>query len=349
MADGSDRSDGSGGWTAAVRDAATGAGAEDRAKLADGLRRWLATRGVRAEVSVRGRATVGLSQETWFLDVLPEGERERVAAVLRLPTPASGSGSIATQRAALQAVLASDVPAPAPLWFDDSEHNPFGRPFVVMERLTGEAPVGWHELPEPRRTALAEAAIDALVHLHAIDLAATPLARARPSPTVDLDGLTYLFGRFEPLPAVLAAALVWLQRGRPPHGKEQVIAHGDFRMGNMLVDGRRISGVLDWEMAAPGERLLDLCWCFVPVFELPGVDEQALVRRYEQRAGVSVDPDAWKWHRVLAFTRLAYYALAGARSFDTGRSRDLRLAALRLQLPVTLDRLAATLAGEAVE
>jgi hypothetical protein len=51
---------------------------------------------------------------------------------------------------------------------------------------------------------------------------------------------------------------------------------------------------------------------------------------------------------VLGYVRLAYYALAGTRAFDSGRSDDLRLAALRLQLPVHLDRLAATLAGEAV-
>jgi hypothetical protein len=51
---------------------------------------------------------------------------------------------------------------------------------------------------------------------------------------------------------------------------------------------------------------------------------------------------------VLAYVRLAFYALSGAVAFETRRSEDLRLAALRLQLPVYLDRLAATLAGEAV-
>ena len=61
-----------------------------------------------------------------------------------------------------------------------------------------------------------------------------------------------------------------------------------------------------------------------------------------------VDPERFRWHRVLGYVRLAYYALSGTRAFDGGHSSDLRLAALRLQLPVHLDRLAATLAGEAV-
>jgi hypothetical protein len=51
---------------------------------------------------------------------------------------------------------------------------------------------------------------------------------------------------------------------------------------------------------------------------------------------------------VLAYARLVYYALAGTRTFDAGRSDDLRIAALRLQLPITLDRLAAALSGDAI-
>jgi aminoglycoside phosphotransferase (APT) family kinase protein len=321
--------------------------AEASAEIAAALARWLRAQGLRADVVAQGRATVGLSQETWFVEVVVDGAASR--AVLRLPTQASGSGSILTQRAALQAVAGSGVPAPGVLWFDDREDNPFGRPFLVMERLPGEAPVGWHELPEPRRTTLAQAAIDALVQLHSIDIAATPLAGAKPSLTVDLEALMRLFSRLAPLPTVVRAALWWLPRHRPSGAGRKAIVHGDFRMGNLLVDGSRISGVLDWEMAAPGDPLVDLSWCFIPVFKLPEVDEPALLRRYAQGAGASFDPDAWHWHRVLSFTRLAYYALAGARSFDAGRSQDLRLAALRLQLPVTLDRLAATLAGDPVE
>ncbi len=48
------------------------------------------------------------------------------------------------------------------------------------------------------------------------------------------------------------------------------------------------------------------------------------------------------------YVRLAYYALSGLHAFDRARSNDFRLAALRLQLPVHLDRLAATLAGEPI-
>jgi aminoglycoside phosphotransferase (APT) family kinase protein len=323
---------------------AEGIGAD--AGVAERLRSYLHGRRVDAEVRLLGRATVGLSQETWFLELAGDGPSRSV--VLRLPTPASGSAAIVTQRAALQAVAGSPVPAPAPLWFDDASENPFGRPFVVMERLPGVVPVGWHEVADSQRRGLAEQAVDALAALHAIDVTQTPLAGAQPSRTVALEGLLGLFVRLEPLPLVLTAALAWLRQARPAASGAPVIVHGDYRMGNLLVEDGRLTGVLDWEMTAPGDRLADLTWCFIPVFELAGIDEEAMVARYAEQAGCTVDPAAWHWFRVLGFARLAYYALAGARVFDLGRSDDLRMAALRLQLPVTLDRLAASLAGEPV-
>ena len=307
-----------------------------------GLAEWLRGRGVGATVEVLGRATVGLSQETWFVRVTTAtGD---VEAVLRLPTPASGTRAIVTQRTALQAVAGTGVPAPELLWFDDGDQTPFSRPFIVMTRVAGTVPVGWHEVPEPTRTRLAEQAIDALAALHDLD----PYPLGEPvTPGSDLERLGRRLDRVGPLPPVLTGAIAWLAHRIPDPPVRPAIVHGDFRMGNLVVDGDRLTGVLDWEMAAPGDPLSDLGWCFIPVWETAGVDEQALVRRYAERTG-GVDPERLHWHRVLGYLRLAYYALAGARAFDGGRSDDFRLAALRLQLPVTLDRLAATLAGDPV-
>jgi aminoglycoside phosphotransferase (APT) family kinase protein len=315
------------------------------AVLAEQLRAWLGTRGVDANVRVTGRATVGLSQETWFVALDIDGEESE--AVLRLPTRASGTQAILGQRLALEAVAGTAVPAPELLWFDDGADNPFERPVLVMRRVPGSVPVGWHSVPEPQRSRLAEQAVDALAALHAVDPSPlSPLVGPdRLAPTT-LEWYSRFLSRFAPLPAVLRTGLWWLERHRPAVPPALALVHGDFRMGNLAVEGDRITGVLDWEMAAPGDPLADLTWCFIPVWEPPGVDEEALVARYERASGAAVDRERLRWQRVLGFVRLAYYALSGTVAFDTGRSGDLRLAALRLQLPVHLDRLAATLAGE---
>ena len=314
--------------------------------MATGMRDWLGDRGVRATVDVSDRATVGLSQETWFIRVdTGTGERE---AVLRLPTLASGPQAILTQRAALEAV-AGALPAPAVLWYDDTTENPFKCPFLVMERIRGQVPVGWREIDEPVRTEVAQDAVDVLASLHRTDpgaIGSSPGRSAeRPS---DLDWYRQRLERFVPIPAVLEGALWWLGRHRPPPPEHEVLTHGDYRMGNMVIDGDRIRGVLDWEMASVGDPLADLAWCFIPVWEPSLVAEDELVQRYGERMCAPVDTERLHWHRVLGYVRLAYYALSGLHAFDRARSNDFRLAALRLQLPVHLDRLAATLAGEPI-
>lgn len=319
----------------------------DAREVGEALEAWLRERGHPATVNVVGRATVGLSQETWLVDVV--GEARPVAAVLRLPTPASGARAILTQRAVLQAVASRGILAPRLLWHDDGHENRFGRPFLVMERVAGTVPAGWSDLPEPSRTALAEQAIDVLVALHAIDPGTLATSGELASGSADFEWYQARLKRFEPLPPVLRGALWWLERHRPPRGAgHRTLVHGDYRMGNFVVDDGRLQGVLDWEMASIGDPLADLAWCFIPVWEIAGVDEAAMVRRYAEGTGAPVDADRLHWHRVLAYVRLAYYAVSGTAAFDRGRSDDLRLAALRLQLPVHLDRLAATLSGRPV-
>ena len=318
------------------------AAADVAAKLTD----WLAVEGIEARVDIVDRAVGGLSQETWLGTVTLQGRETDV--VVRLPTPASGVRAILNQRAALQSVAGRGVRAPQLLWFDDSAENSFASPFIVMERATGTVPVGWHAIEEPRRSALARQAIETLAALHSIDVAATLLGSHQPSPLMDLDGLDRLFGRLEPLPTIVRAAGWWLRLHAPPGEPATALVHGDYRMGNMVVHGDEITGVLDWEMAAPGDPLADLAWCFIAVWEPSLVDEAAMVALYESTCARPVDLERLHWHRCLAFYRLSYYALAGSRAFGAGRSDDFRLAALGLQLPVHLDRLAAAMAGDPV-
>jgi aminoglycoside phosphotransferase (APT) family kinase protein len=310
------------------------------------LETWLRDRGVAATVTVDGRATGGLSQETWFVRVATEAGESQ--AVLRLPTPASGARAILVQRAALDSV-SGRVPAPALLWSDDGEENPFGRPFIVMSRVAGEVPVEWGELEGPARLRLAEEAMDVLADLH--EVGGEPLRAARAGerePGAELEFYARRLAHFEPLPPVLRAGLWWLRRHVPPSAGRATLVHGDFRMGNMVVGEGRVRAVLDWEMAGFGDPFADLAWCFIPIWAPAGLDEAALVDRYLERSGAPADPERLLWFRVLGYARLAYYALSGSTAFAEGRSDDLRLAALRLQLPVHLDRLAATLAGEEV-
>jgi aminoglycoside phosphotransferase (APT) family kinase protein len=78
----------------------------------------------------------------------------------------------------------------------------------------------------------------------------------------------YLDSKVEDCPAMdhLAA---WLARQSPP-ADEEAIAHGDFRLGNMVLHPvePRIVAVLDWELATLGHPLADLAYSCL-VYHLP--------------------------------------------------------------------------------
>jgi aminoglycoside phosphotransferase (APT) family kinase protein len=54
---------------------------------------------------------------------------------------------------------------------------------------------------------------------------------------------------------VLGAAI---DRGESAEILQTTIVHGDFHHGNVLVDGDEVTGVLDWDLAGPGDWRFDL-------------------------------------------------------------------------------------------
>src|SRR5258706_76793 len=61
-------------------------------------------------------------------------------------------------------------------------------------------------------------------------------------------------------PPVLEWGLRALEYAPPP--VSPVLVHGDFRIGNVLVEAGRLTGVLDWEFARWSDPHEDLGWVF---------------------------------------------------------------------------------------
>lgn len=63
------------------------------------------------------------------------------------------------------------------------------------------------------------------------------------------------------------------------------LVHGDFHLGNMLSDGSRVTGIVDWEMAMYGDFMFDLAGLHVwtPQLDFPGK-----VRREWQTQGTDI-------------------------------------------------------------
>jgi aminoglycoside phosphotransferase (APT) family kinase protein len=188
-----------------------------------------------------------------------------------------------------------------------------GTPYRTADELAG--------LGAQRTRVIADALVDTLVDLHAVDPATVGLGDfGRPegflerqlrrwkkqldaSRSRDLPGIEELHDR-------LAAAV-------PVSGKPSII-HGDYRLDNVLVDGTdEISAVLDWEMSTLGDPLTDLA-LLVAYAErdkvslqfvsnassapgYPATDE--VVARYAERSGRDVSQ--LNWYVSFAFFKLA--------------------------------------------
>ena len=237
------------------------------------------------------------------------------------------------------AVAAQGYPAPrAPL--ASADPGPLGGAFVVMERLPGRP------LLETRRVGIASRLADWQARLHA--LAAEPVLAAAESAGLDRSTLTFE-GYLDQLDARirrhgldgLRQAMAWLRDHRPATARA-VVCHGDFHPQNLLAEGARITGILDWPNTVVADPAFDiastrLILACVPL-ELMGTPAPlrpviALARRvllgaylYRWRRLGLPDAERLAYHEAAASMRLLVRA-AEARSGRTGEAAPGRLEA----------------------
>lgn len=231
----------------------------------------------------------------------------------------------------LTAIASRGVRAPRALALD-AHGAVVGAPSIVLERMPGTAAVVPFLQPaDPavsRAITLDLAGVAAA--LHAIDpmaVAGWGAASGRACAGAQLAHWRGVFDahRLEPQPA-LESLFGWLEE-RLPDPPRIGIVHGDMRPGNFLYADGRVTALLDWEMAHPGDPVEDIAWIFRPLWS-PGafVPIEAFVAAYEAAGGDAVPPARLLYWRVFAEVKFACISLTAAHSFATGRTANLRLA-----------------------
>lgn len=247
-------------------------------------------------------------------------------------------GLLETDRAAEHAVLAAlagtDVPAPQVRWLD-ATGDALGRPSLVMVRAPGECDyfVLNGPRPLPERVELARRFCALLATVHGADWRGSGLGAtlADPGPaaaTVALDGWEAVLRRdqLEPYPE-LELASRWL-RANAPTSPRTTLVHGDFKPGNVLLEGTELVALLDWELAHLGDPHEDLGWITQPLRArehlIDGAwEREDLLRHYEALTGTTVDRTAVAWWNVLACYKTAVMQCSGLRSYVEGRCDEL--------------------------
>jgi len=266
------------------------------------------------------------------------------------------------QFAALAAFSGSPAPVPRAYWYSE-DHEWFGAPFFICEKVAGEAPLPWvaegsEAFPAPTRDALAEQFVAALAAIHRFEWRGSALEKLGPAvdersaalEQISFWGAALERWAFRPAP-MLAWALSWLRDNQPIASRVSVV-HGDYRTGNFLTIGDRITAILDWELVHLGDPIEDLGWICLRSFRGRSpymchlIERDRLYERYGELAGIAVDPAAMRFYEALGTFKLAVIHVGAARCFEDGRFDDLRLAVMGVHLPRLLLQLEATIEGK---
>jgi aminoglycoside phosphotransferase (APT) family kinase protein len=122
---------------------------------------------------------------------------------------------------------------------------------------------------------------------------------------------------------------------RRPDVRTDVVVHGDYRFGNLLVDPDGLVAALDWELAHLGDPPEDLAWFSIRAWTFGGPGEVAgmsslddLVTAYERASGIDVDADTLQWWRVVETLRWGVICMMQAHTHLSGASRSVELATI---------------------
>ena len=285
----------------------------------------------------------------------------------RPPLPPSAHDMV--REARLQLALAPHGIRLAPILAVCEDEDVIGVPFYVMRFLDGHVvtdalPPGL-EGPAARRR-LGEELVDALVEIHAADVGDPALAAfARPGSYLERQvrrfGQLWEINATRELPVVVEVGHRLLED--LPEPLPATVVHGDYRLGNLMVErGRpdRVQAVLDWEMGAIGDPRADLGYLLAtyaepegepsplgvsPVTAREGFPTKAgLVARYAERSGRDVGPLGW--FEALALWKASVFCEAIYGRYARGElgAEDTRAAAFETAVPLMAETAAARLA-----
>jgi len=227
-----------------------------------------------------------------------------------------------------------------------------GTPFYLMERRHGL--VIRREIPPQigkdmkLRRRLSEAVIDTLADLHAIDLRAHHLETlGKPAGFVERQ-VTGWAGRWARAKTgevrLLDEVIAWLIRNLPPDPARPTLLHNDFKLDNVMLDANdpaKVIAVLDWEMCALGDPLVDvgILLCYWSQGDDPLVRQEAarsvtaspgwmtraeLIERYAARTGRDVS--AITYYETFALFKVAVVAQQIYFRYRNGQTQDERFA-----------------------
>ncbi|MET0320371.1 MAG: phosphotransferase [Duganella sp.] len=241
------------------------------------------------------------------------------------------------------------IRSPQPLLIElDPAH--FGTPFMIVERMPGSPPSAGINFfaPPPPSEALALDLARQIGMLHSLSVAPVPKEVPVMLPGAagwagDLEALIAKIGSVFHGPSLtISAAFAWMRKNVQHVANTVTLVHGDFLQHNLLTDGDRVTGILDWEGVRIGHPGEDLGYMRPMIEQMTSWDR--FMEVYFASGGPQFSQAEADYFTLRAYILMLTHIAHSRNEFEAGRVDDIRAAEVGCSLsPLFINCVAATL------
>ena len=270
----------------------------------------------------------GASRDTWYFSIVVDDEAQEL--VLRRDLPSQMFEDALSRKQEfhmMDAAYQQGVKVAKVRWLyeDDSDD---GSDFFIMDYVPGMS-IGRRiitrdEFAEARKVLPFHMA-EELAKIHTIDFNQPEfdfLRRPQNGHTAAEDAITMMYAILDDI-GIENPVWEWALRrvqNTIPEANEMSFIHGDFRLGNLLVDNKGLTAVIDWEFAHvgdPDEELGYLCmrdWRFgAGAKRAAGLTRrETFLKAYESASGRTVNRTSVDWWELMGNIRWGIICMAQA-------------------------------------
>ena len=228
-------------------------------ELASSLSKKLLEVGIEGKVSNLEPLTGGASKEIWKFEV--SNAKQSTKMILRRGSGIEGPLAIKTADEARIQKEVIKVGAPVPIILAVSKNEEELGDSYIMHFVEGETIARKILRDKEYKKALPLLAYqcgEAIAKVHNVDIDNFSFLPKKPAED-QLEDLYTTYQSFEQPSPVFEYAYLWLKEQDFSNFQESLV-HGDFRLGNIIVNGEGLQSIIDWELAHIGNPLQDLGW-----------------------------------------------------------------------------------------
>ena len=304
-------------------------------ELASALSKKLLEVGLEGKVSNLEPLTGGASKEIWKFEV--SNAKQSTKMILRRGSGIEGPLAIKTADEARIQKEVIKVGAPVPIILAVSKNDEELGDSYIMHFVEGESIARKILRDKEYKKALPILAYqcgEAIAKIHNVDINNFSFLPKKPAED-QLEDLYSTYQSFEQPSPVFEYAYLWLKEQDFGNFQESLV-HGDFRLGNIIVNAEGLQSIIDWELAHIGNPLQDLGWVCGNSWRFGKNDKvvggfgeiEDLLEGYNSISKLKVDKEMVKCWQVFGTFRWGVICLIQAYAHLNGTINSVEKAAI---------------------